>query len=373
MIGLGSCIGLALIDAQADVVGLAHVVLPESQGSRRTAGQVRRPRRSRAPAHARQRRARTGGDCRPCWSAERGCSRSARSVTSAPATRSRCALPSAAPRSRFRARTSAATAAARHGSSSAKSMTVQLAGGERRTLLDFARPTAAAHPIGRAGLAGAKPVSDLLNPDQIAALFEAAKQGTVPETPATTARRGHRLRTVDFSRPTKFTNDHQRRISRAIDTFNATAATRLSAELRAQIELETINTTQLTWSAAQSQLPAGSVAVTLDVHPIGTRMMLTAEQPLVLSAIECLLGGIADRPPKERRFSEIDWTLTRRFIESIVNQLSIVWQDLGGFEPVDRGHGPAPRRQPGRGRQRADLRRDDRVPDEQAVIRARAA
>ncbi len=185
-------------------------------------------------------------------------------------------------------------------------------------------------------------MSDLLNPDQIAALFEAAKQGTVPEAPAASTRRAHRLRTVDFSRPTKFTNDHQRRISRAIDTFNVTAATRLSAELRAAIELETINTTQLTWSAAQSQLPAGSVAVTLDVQPIGTRMMLTAEQPLVLSAIECLLGGIADRPPRERRFSEIDWTLTRRFIESIVNQLSIVWQDLGGLslaiEDMDLHH-----------------------------------
>ncbi len=60
-------------------------------------------------------------------------------------------------------------------------------------------------------------------------------------------------------------------------------------------------------------------------------MLLTAEQPLVLSAIECLLGGTADRPPKERRFSEIDWRLTQRFVESIVNQLSIVWQDLGGL------------------------------------------
>ncbi len=31
-IGLGSCIGLALIDLQAGVAGLAHVVLPESLG-----------------------------------------------------------------------------------------------------------------------------------------------------------------------------------------------------------------------------------------------------------------------------------------------------------------------------------------------------
>jgi chemotaxis protein CheD len=31
-IGLGSCIGLALVDRTAHVAGLAHVVLPESQG-----------------------------------------------------------------------------------------------------------------------------------------------------------------------------------------------------------------------------------------------------------------------------------------------------------------------------------------------------
>jgi chemotaxis protein CheD len=32
-IGLGSCIGLALVDRQAGVAGLAHVVLPDSGGS----------------------------------------------------------------------------------------------------------------------------------------------------------------------------------------------------------------------------------------------------------------------------------------------------------------------------------------------------
>jgi chemotaxis protein CheD len=31
-IGLGSCIGLALVDRAANVAGLAHIVLPESQG-----------------------------------------------------------------------------------------------------------------------------------------------------------------------------------------------------------------------------------------------------------------------------------------------------------------------------------------------------
>ena len=174
-------------------------------------------------------------------------------------------------------------------------------------------------------------MSENLNPDQIAALVEAAKQGQLPE-PETggAARRSPKLRTVDFSRPTKFTNDHQRRIARAMDEFCQTAVTRLSAELRIQIELETINTTQVTWSAAQSQLANASLAARVELQPLGTRMLLAVEEPFVLMCLECLLGGSPDRPPPERRLSEIDWVLTKRLFESIVHQLSGVWKELAG-------------------------------------------
>ena len=171
--------------------------------------------------------------------------------------------------------------------------------------------------------------SDTLNQDQIAALFDAARSGTAPEGSAAT-RRQPRLRSVDFSRPTKFSSDHQRRIVRAMETFCATAGTRISAELRAPIELETINTMQLTWSAAQSLLPAQSLAVTLEIDPIETRMTLMVESSFALAAIECLLGGSVDRAPRERRFSEIDWALSRRLLDSLVGQLSSVWRELGG-------------------------------------------
>lgn len=173
---------------------------------------------------------------------------------------------------------------------------------------------------------------DRLDRDQVSALVEAAKQGQLPDQPSPTSqRRGQRLRTVDFSRPTKFTADMQRRITRAIDTFCQTSVTRLSAELRTAIELETLNTTQATWSGAQSQLPAGSLWVTLEVQPLGTRMLFTVEQSFILICLDCLLGGSPDKPPRERRFSEIDTMLTRRLIESMVHQLSLVWQDLAGI------------------------------------------
>jgi flagellar motor switch protein FliM len=171
--------------------------------------------------------------------------------------------------------------------------------------------------------------SDRLSAEQVAALVEAAKQGQMP-SPAAAPRRGHRLRTVDFSRPTKFTADHQRRIARAIDTFCQTSVTRLSTELRTAVELETINTSQATWSGAQSQLPSGSLWVTLEVQPLGTRLLFTIEQSFILMCLDCLLGGSPDKPPRERRFSEIDNMLTQRLIESMVHQLSLVWHDLAG-------------------------------------------
>lgn len=170
-----------------------------------------------------------------------------------------------------------------------------------------------------------------MNPDQIAALFEAAKSGDLPESPSPNPRRAPRMRAVDFSRPTKFTADHQRRITRAIDTFCLGAASRLTAELRSTAEFETLNTSQVTWTVAQSQVPANSLAATLVAEPIDRRILMTFEASFVLAAIECLLGGATVHASKARRFSEIDWTLSRRLVQSVVNQLTLAFQDLGGL------------------------------------------
>jgi flagellar motor switch protein FliM len=171
----------------------------------------------------------------------------------------------------------------------------------------------------------------MLEPDRIAELVDAAKDGQLPEAAPSTRRAG-RLRSVDFSRPTKFTADQQRRLNRATEVFCQTAATRLSSQLRWPLELEILNTVQLTWAATQSQIPAGSLLAVLDVAPLGTKMLLTLEQSFVMVCLECLLGGAPQRPSRERRLSEIDWTLARGLVESLVQPLSMVWNELGGVE-----------------------------------------
>ena len=157
------------------------------------------------------------------------------------------------------------------------------------------------------------------------------KGATAADRRATRPRRHQRLRTLDFTRPTKFSNDQQRRISRAMETFCQTASTRLSSELRWPLELEILNTSQLTWAAAHNRLAPGSVPVLVEVDPIATRMLLCVEQSFVLVCLEALLGGAPERPPRDRRLSEIDWSLTSRLLGSIIGTLSPVWEEIGGI------------------------------------------
>jgi flagellar motor switch protein FliM len=142
------------------------------------------------------------------------------------------------------------------------------------------------------------------------------------------------MRTVDFTRPTKFTADQERRIKRALETFCRTASTRLSAELRMPLELEVINVSQLTWGNAHAQVPSRSVSCLVDVPDVPTRMLLSAEMNLVMNAIELLLGGSAGdgSTHRERRLTDIDWALARHFLERLIAQLSIVWSDITDTE-----------------------------------------
>src|SRR3712207_8908002 len=109
-------------------------------------------------------------------------------------------------------------------------------------------------------------MSDTLDAERIAALFEAAGQPAKTPSEADTAAgsRPRWLRTVDFSRPTKFTTDQERRLTRAIEAFCRTGSTRMSAE-RVPPELELLDCSQHTWTNASPQAPPSSVVAQVEL------------------------------------------------------------------------------------------------------------
>ncbi|HEV2812747.1 MAG TPA: FliM/FliN family flagellar motor switch protein [Solirubrobacteraceae bacterium] len=177
-------------------------------------------------------------------------------------------------------------------------------------------------------------MSSTVDADRIAALMAAA--GAQPGRSADggepgTGRRPRWLRTVDFSRPTKFTTDQERRLTRAIEAYCRTASARLAAE-RVPCELELLDCSQHTWSNAQAYVPPGSVIALAGIEPLGTRLVLSAEHALLHGALEALLGGSPERAPRDRKPTDIDLLLIRRVFETLVEALSSVFADHAGIE-----------------------------------------
>jgi flagellar motor switch protein FliM len=173
--------------------------------------------------------------------------------------------------------------------------------------------------------------SDFLSPDEIEALFDAASEGKLPTgSPAAAARRERWVRTVDFTRPTKFSSEQQRRLKRALDTFCRTGAARLGAE-RIPAEFEVLEVSQLTWADAYNLIPPNSVSGLVLTEGIEQPMLLSVELAFVVAALERLLGGDGSaEPPKERKLTEMDLALARRLLATMVEPLSSIWEETAG-------------------------------------------
>ena len=174
--------------------------------------------------------------------------------------------------------------------------------------------------------------SDVLSPDAIAALVDAAKEGRATEERPAPARRRRRVHAVDFTRPTKFSSDQERRIKRAMEAFCRTAASRMSAELRAPLELEVLSASQLTWANAHAQVPSSALTMMVELKDVGTHMMLCGEEALLLGAIELLSGGSDPSVARSRRLTDIDWVLAGYFFERLLTQMSVIWHDMFELE-----------------------------------------
>jgi flagellar motor switch protein FliM len=171
--------------------------------------------------------------------------------------------------------------------------------------------------------------SGVLSDDQVAAVVAAAREGQLEDaaTPKLASRR-RRVRKIDFTRPSKFTSEQQRRLERVHDNFCRSVSTRLSADLRTAISIELIDTVQLTWANALQEVPKRSVLGIVEVAPFDGRIVLTAELSFLLSLLERLLGGQSIERPSERHLTDVDRVLTRRIFQTLLDELSISFNDI---------------------------------------------
>ena len=173
----------------------------------------------------------------------------------------------------------------------------------------------------------------VMSEDQVAALVAAAKDGQLPDADVQAPISRHRrVRKIDFTRPSKFTTDQQRRLERAHVTFCRSVSTRMSAELRSLISVELIDTAQLTWANALDEIPRQSISAIVDVAPIDGRILVTAELTLLLGLLERVLGGQTNDHPEERTLTDVDRALVSRIFQTLLDELAISFNDVADLQ-----------------------------------------
>ena len=95
----------------------------------------------------------------------------------------------------------------------------------------------------------------------------------------------------------------------------------------------------------------------MDTAPHDGRMLLTAELPVVLVALERMLGGRPETASQDRELTDIDLMVVHRLFGTIVEALSSVWFDIAEMTLQHRQRRDAGRDGAGHRRRRADARR----------------
>src|SRR4051794_4024495 len=143
--------------------------------------------------------------------------------------------------------------------------------------------------------------------------------------------RRHRIREVDFRRPNKFNREQVRRLEHAHDGFCQSASSRLSAELRTELQLSVVGSDQLPYNVVMGEevSPHSFVSV-LRIDTLGTELALIMDLPLAQCLVQRLLGGSPHAPGESSPTSltAVEATVARRAVASLVESLSSTWMDL---------------------------------------------
>jgi flagellar motor switch protein FliM len=146
-------------------------------------------------------------------------------------------------------------------------------------------------------------------------------------------RHGHgRVVEIDFRRPSKFVREQVRRIEHAHQGYCRSVSSRLSAELRTEVELHMAGTDQLPYSTVMADIvPQAALVAVLECERLGTQIALVLELPLVLRLVERLLGGgaLPTADDEERDgLTDVEVAVARRALTSLLEPLSATWADM---------------------------------------------
>ena len=137
----------------------------------------------------------------------------------------------------------------------------------------------------------------------------------------------------DFRRPNKFNREHVRALQIANETFARQWTTLLSSTLRAVSQVSLRKIEQLTYDEYIREIPNPSYLAVLALRPLAGTAVLHLPLPVVMAAVDRLVGGPGSAKQPRRAVTEIEASLLRTLMTRVLRELAYGFESLTQIEP----------------------------------------
>jgi flagellar motor switch protein FliM len=138
----------------------------------------------------------------------------------------------------------------------------------------------------------------------------------------------------DFRRPNKFTREHVRALQIASETFARQFTTVLSTTLRTVSHVQATGIHQLTYDEYIRDVPNPTYLAILSLPPLVGASIFHLPLPVVMTAVDRLLGGPGTGAALNRPPTEIERSLMGDLLGRVLRELAYAFESLTALEPV---------------------------------------
>jgi flagellar motor switch protein FliM len=130
----------------------------------------------------------------------------------------------------------------------------------------------------------------------------------------------------NFRSAGRLSNDSLRHLRNMHDSFARNLVHSLDLFLGSPLSLKLSGVEQITSRELTSALLLGGYLVPFTLMPMGTRVIVKLETPLLFPLLDVLLGGSGDAVEQSRELTDIDEELIRSVLELVGAQLERTWK-----------------------------------------------
>lgn len=175
-------------------------------------------------------------------------------------------------------------------------------------------------------------MSDILSQEEIDRLLNAFNNGelTGEDLQETNEKP---VKIYDFSRPSKFSNEHLRTLEIVFDHYCRLLSTHLPAYLRVSVQAEVVQSEAVIYSEFSNALSNPVLLGMIDFEPLEGNIIVELSDNLGYAIIDRMLGGAGVPLEKKREFTEIETVILERIFTIATNLLQDPWENVVKINP----------------------------------------